>query len=407
MKAIVLAAGKGTRLLPLTSNRSKHLLEVGGKPILKWLLDDLVETQIIDEIIIVVNYKSELIIKEVKAWYDNKKISFIHQKEPLGTGDAVDSALKSTTIDGPFLVANGDVLVTDTVSLFLEKYTTGFQEAAILGAQVDEPQRYGVLEVLDNKLSSILEKPESAEPSSLINAGLYIFPAESKDIFSGLSLSERGEKELTDAISQLITQGISIHVIKTEEKWMDVGYPWHLLEANEYLLKKYGHTFEKLGTIEEGAHLLGDVHVAKTARVRSGVYIEGPVFIDENADIGPNCYIRSSSYLGKKSRVGSGCEIKNSILYKDSHAAHLSYVGDSIIGEHSNLGAGTITANLRHDGGSIRVNIKEKRVNTGRRKLGVIMGDNVKTGISVQILPGVKIKSNKWLNAGEVVIRDK
>ena len=391
MKAIVLAAGKGTRLLPITSNRPKHLLEVGGKPILKWLLDDLVETGIIDEIIIVVNYKSELIIEEVKTWYKESKITFIHQKEPLGTGDAVDSALKSTFIDEPFLVANGDILVTDTVSLFLEKYKLGSRAGAILGAHVDEPNRYGVLEVLDDNLSSILEKPESADPDSLINGGLYIFPVESKNIFSNLTFSERGEKELTDAISQLITQGISIQVIETTEKWMDVGYPWHLLEANEYLLKKYSHTFGKLGTIEDGVHLFGGVHVAKTARVRSGVYIEGPVFIDENADIGPNCYIRASSYLGKKSRVGNGCEIKNSILYKNSHAAHLSYVGDSIIGEYSNLGAGTITANLRHDGGNIRVNIKNKRVNTGRRKLGVIMGDNVKTGISVQILPGVKI----------------
>lgn len=407
MKAIVLAAGKGTRLLPITSNRPKHLLEVGGKPIIKWLLDDLVGTEIIDEIIIVVNYKSELIIEEVKTWYKEGNITFLHQEEPLGTGDAVDSALNSTIIDEPFLVANGDILITDTVSLFLEKYKAGSRDGAILGAHVDEPNRYGVLEVLDDNLSSIIEKPETADPNSLINGGLYIFPAESKKIFSELAFSERGERELTDAISQLITQGISMQVIETIEKWMDVGYPWHLLEANEYLLKKYSHTYEKLGTIEDGVHLLGDVHVAKTARIRSGVYIEGPVFIDENADIGPNCYIRASSYLGKKSRVGNGCEIKNSILYKNSHAAHLSYVGDSIIGENSNLGAGTITANLRHDGGTIRVNIKDKRVNTGRRKLGVIMGDNVKTGISVQFLPGVKIKSNKWLNAGEVIIRDK
>jgi bifunctional UDP-N-acetylglucosamine pyrophosphorylase/glucosamine-1-phosphate N-acetyltransferase len=407
MKAIVLAAGKGTRLLPLTSNRPKHLLEIGGKPILKWLIDDLIDTGIIDEIIIVVNYKSELIIEEVETWYDENNITFIHQEEPLGTGDAVASALKSTVIDKPFLVANGDVLINETITSFLDQYKSSSSDGAILGAHVDEPRRYGVLNLSDGNLLGIIEKPDSAEANSLINAGLYIFPAESKEIFFDLPFSERGEKELTDALTLLISEGKSIKVIETNEKWMDVGYPWHLLEANEYLLKKYSHTFQQLGTIEKGAHLIGDVHVAKTARVRSGVYIEGPVFIDENADIGPNCYIRASSYLGKKSRVGNGCEIKNSILYKDSHAAHLSYVGDSIIGEHSNLGAGTITANLRHDGGNIRVNIKDKRVNTGRRKLGVIMGDKVKTGISVQFLPGVKIKSNKWLNAGEVVVRDK
>ena len=94
------------------------------------------------------------------------------------------------------------------------------------------------------------------------------------------------------------------------------------------------------------------------------------------------------------------------MIYQDTHAAHLSYIGDSILGEYSNLGAGTTTANLRHDGKNIKMSIKDKRVDTGRRKLGIIMGDRVKTGIGVSLLPGVKIDGGKWINEHDFITRD-
>jgi bifunctional UDP-N-acetylglucosamine pyrophosphorylase/glucosamine-1-phosphate N-acetyltransferase len=161
-----------------------------------------------------------------------------------------------------------------------------------------------------------------------------------------------------------------------------------------------------LGTVEEGAHLIGPVSVAESARIRSGAYIEGPVFIDEGADVGPNCFIRSGTSLGKKTRVGNGCEIKNSIIMDGSHVGHLSYVGDSIFGEKCNLGAGTIIANLRFDDCKIKMMIKDKVVDTGRRKLGAILGDNVKTGIKSLFMPGVKVGSDTWVGANYIVEHD-
>jgi bifunctional UDP-N-acetylglucosamine pyrophosphorylase/glucosamine-1-phosphate N-acetyltransferase len=161
-----------------------------------------------------------------------------------------------------------------------------------------------------------------------------------------------------------------------------------------------------LGTVEQGAYLIGPVTVAESARIRSGAYIEGPVFIDEEADVGPNCYIRSGTSIGKKTRVGNGCEIKNSILMDGTHAGHLSYVGDSILGEKCNLGAGTIMANLRFDDGQIKMMVKDKIVDTGRRKLGAILGDGVKTGIKSLFMPGVKVGANSWVGANFMVERD-
>ena len=128
-----------------------------------------------------------------------------------------------------------------------------------------------------------------------------------------------------------------------------------------------------LGIVEQGAHLIGPITVAETARVRSGAYIEGPCFIDEGADVGPNCFIRPCTSIGKNARVGNACEVKNTLIMDNTHVGHLSYVGDSILCERCNLGAGTITANLLFNDGTVKMQIKDAIVDTGRRKLGAIL----------------------------------
>jgi bifunctional UDP-N-acetylglucosamine pyrophosphorylase/glucosamine-1-phosphate N-acetyltransferase len=160
------------------------------------------------------------------------------------------------------------------------------------------------------------------------------------------------------------------------------------------------------GTVENGAHLIGPVTVAETARIRSGAYIEGPTFIDEGSDIGPNCCIRACTSVGKNVRIGNACEIKNSIIMDWVHIGHLSYVGDSILCERCNLGAGTITANYRLDVGTIKMTVKDKVTDSGRKKLGAILGDNVKTGINALLMPGVKVGTNSWVGPNFMVERD-
>jgi bifunctional UDP-N-acetylglucosamine pyrophosphorylase/glucosamine-1-phosphate N-acetyltransferase len=134
--------------------------------------------------------------------------------------------------------------------------------------------------------------------------------------------------------------------------------------------------------------------------------VEGPAFIDEEADIGPNCYIRPSTSIGRKVRVGNACEIKNSIIMDNTHIGHLSYVGDSIIGERGNLGAGTITANYRLDAGTIKMMVKDKHVDSGRKKLGAVLGDDVKTGINALLMPGIKVGNDSWIGPNLMVQRD-
>ncbi len=157
------------------------------------------------------------------------------------------------------------------------------------------------------------------------------------------------------------------------------------------------------GEVEEGATLRGPVRVAPDAEVKAGSYVEGPVLLDEGSRVGPNSYIRPATYLGPGARVGSACEVKNSLIMGGTHVPHQNYVGDSILGEACNLGAGTKVANLRLDEAPIAVMVKGRRVNTGLRKLGAIVGDRVKTGINVSIDVGTVIGEDTAVGPGAVV----
>lgn len=406
MKAVLLAAGEGVRLLPITATRPKHLIKVGGKPILQFCLE-AVKKAGITEAIIVTHYMGDAI----RSYFgDGEKLglhlSYVEQKAVLGTGNAASVA--EPYVDGDFVLVYGDLLfgqgaVKDVLAQFKKGKT-----AVVMGVvPVDKPESYGIIELdEEKKVNRIVEKPPAGKaPSNFANAGIYVFSSEVFDKIKQTKASIRGEWELTDAITMLASEGKTVLAVElSKDDWFDVGRPWDLLDANNWALKRMEH--KVLGTVEQGAHLIGPVSVAETARIRSGAYIEGPVFIGEECDIGPNCYIRSGTSLGKKVRVGNACEIKNSVIMDNTHVGHLSYVGDSILGEKCNLGAGTITANYRLDGGSIKMMVKGQVVNTGRRKLGAVLGDNVKTGIKSLFMPGVKVGVNSWVGPNFMVERD-
>jgi UDP-N-acetylglucosamine diphosphorylase/glucosamine-1-phosphate N-acetyltransferase len=406
MKAVLLAAGEGVRLLPVTAKRPKHLIRVGGKPILEHCLDALKANGITD-VLIITHYMGDVIRKYFGDGSERGlKIEYVDQKEVLGTGNA--ASLAEPFVDGEFLLVYGDLLFSaDAVKTVIETYNSGKAAAAMAVVPVDKPESYGIIVFKKgNIVKCIVEKPRRENaPSNLANAGIYLL---NKNVFGALrrvKKSDRGEWELTDAVTLLVEEGKTVLAAQiSKADWFDIGRPWDLLDANVWALKRMEHRV--LGNVEDGAHLLGPVSVAETARVRSGAYIEGPCFIDEGADVGPNCFIRAYTSIGKNARVGNACEVKNSIIMDGTHVGHLSYVGDSILCEKCNLGAGTITANLRLDDGSIKMLVKDKVVDTSRRKLGAILGDNVKTGIGALLMPGVKVGNDSWVGPGLMVERD-
>ena len=404
MKAVLLAAGKGTRLYPHTVNRPKPLLMVGGRPLLEWMLMRVKEAGV-TEILIVTNYLEE----QIWEYFDDGKkhgvhITYKHQEEMRGTANAFQVA-EEWVGDDQFLGLYGDhYLSQETLKRLVKAHRPN--ETTVAALHLNDPSQYGVLDLEGDVVKNVVEKPpKGTEPSIYANVGIYVFQPDVFKYIKKTPESPRGEYEITDTMQLMINDGHTLRKYEIQnDDWLDIGLPWMLLEANERALSNLEHKIE--GTVEEGAHLHGPIWVMKEARIRSGAYIEGPVVIGRGSDVGPNCFIRSGTCLGKNVRIGNACEVKNSIIMDDTHAAHLSYIGDSIIGANCNLGAGTITANLRFDKSEIEVNVKDERLYSGRRKLGVMMGDNVQTGISVNIHPGVIIGNDSWLGPGVTVQHD-
>ncbi len=381
MQAIILAAGEGSRMRPLTANKPKVMLPVAGQPLLEHILRRAKRAGA-DRAVLVVGYGQDC----VRSFFGDgsrmgMRIDYAWQEQQKGTGHALLAA--ESLAEERFLVLNGDVL-PDEQSLL--KMANG--GPAVSAIEVKDPRRYGVFMQEAGRAISVVEKSENP-PSCLANAGIYFFE---RSIFSALRqspLSPRGEFELTDGLNRLAAEE-SLAIVKLQS-WLEIGRPWDILEANEKLLKDLEPQMQ--GEVQAGAHLSGSVSVGRGTRIMSGAYIEGPAVIGENCKIGPNCYIRPSTCLGSDVRVGNAVEVKNSAIMNGSKIGHLSYVGDSVIGEGCNFGAGTICSNLRHDKGNIKSFVKGRREDSGRRKLGVIMGDGVMTGINTSIYPGTVIES--------------
>ena len=404
LKAIILSAGEGSRMRPLTLTKPKTMLPVAGKPIIKYNIESLRDNGITD-ILLIVRYKEEIVRNYFGDGSDfGVNISYKTQKDFLGTANAISYG--EDFIDDSIIVLNGDIILDDEIiHEIIKKYNYLSPDTLMLLTEVEDPSAFGVVEIENGNIKNIVEKPKREEaPSNLVNAGIYIF---NKDIFDKIretEISERGEYEITDSVSLQIEDNKTVIGHKTSKDWIDVGRPWELIEVNEELIGKL--KTEIKGTVEAGAVIHGEVFLDEGSVIKAGVYIEGNVYIGKNCDIGPNSYIRGNTYFGDNVHVGNAVEIKNSIIMENTNVSHLSYVGDSVIGSNCNIAAGTNIANLRFDNATIKTKIKNQKIDSGRRKLGAIIGDSVKTGINSSFSPGVKVGHNSTIGSGVLLYED-
>lgn len=374
---------------PLTYTRPKVMLPIANRPILEHLLIEVSKAGI-KEFVFIVGYHDE----QVRDYFGSGgkwdvSIDYCNQRKQLGTADAL--RLVEGMAEENFLMVNGDIIVgQEDIKNLVDKNSNTMSVM-----EVADIRDFGSVEIEKDKVVRIHEKVENP-PSHLANAGLYLFTPDIFTAISQTSKSPRGEYEITDSLQLMIDQGHHVAYQKIDY-WLDLSYPWDLLPANESLLSKMEPS--NLGEIEENTVIRGAVCIGNGTTVKSGSYIIGPVMIGQNCEIGPNCYIRPYTSIGDNCHIGAAVEVKNSIVMKGSKIPHHNYVGDSIIGEDCNLGAGTKTANLRLDEKEIWVAGKE----TKRRKLGAIIGDRVETGINVSINVGTMIGNDTHIGPGAIV----
>lgn len=396
MKAVILAAGEGNRLKPITSTRPKPMIPLAGKPLLEHTILALNDAGI-DEILLIVGYKEE-IIKEyfgngIKKF--NIRIEYITQEKYLGTAHAANYA-KDFVKNEPFMIIYGDILVDPIIyKEALQKFRNSRAEGLISLIEVKNPEVFGIITLDSNDfVKKITEKPApELQLGNLANAGIFVFDPLIFEAIKKTEKSIREEYEFTDSMEILINQlngKIIGHTLKNYF-WSDVGLPWQLLEANEFLLNRLKHEIH--GIVEENVQINGDIYIGKGTIIKSGTHIEGPCYIGSDTSIGPNAFLRPFTSIGNKCHIGDS-ETINSIIFNETEIPHSNYVGDSVICEKVILGIGTKISNIRSDDESVKVMIKGKQFDSGRKKLGAFIGPYAKIGNDVKIACGMKIGEN-------------
>ncbi|MFO7773373.1 MAG: glucose-1-phosphate thymidylyltransferase [Dehalococcoidia bacterium] len=344
MKALVLAAGKGTRLKPLTNTVPKHLLPVGNKPILFHVLDYIKEAGIQD-IGIVISPDSGPYIEEAVGnspeW--RGKITFVIQPEPLGLAHAVKVA-RGFLGDSPFLMLLGDNLMQEGVKDFVHEFPASHVDASILLKEVSDPRAFGVAELdSSGKVVHMVEKPKEPK-SNLAIIGVYLFTPEIHKGIAQIKPSWRGELEITDAIQKLLEMGKEIRSHVLRGWWLDIGSNDGLIEANRVVLDAFLE-HEIKGEVDRQSRITGKVHIGEGTKLESST-VQGPVFI------AANCRIRNST-IRPFTNIGSGTSVEDSslersVILENCQLLKIKHLADSVIGRNTVLtGQGKSPGKLR------------------------------------------------------------
>ncbi len=400
MKAIVLCAGKSTRTYPLTVNRPKPLLKVVDKTLIEHILLEL--KGIVGEVILVIGFMKDEIINFLGNNYQGIKITYVEQKEQLGTGHAVMQCEKHLKDEEKFLVMNGDDLYSKEDIKNLCKLKSG-----ALAKKIENPSAFGVFKInKNNNMINLVEKPKKFI-GNLANTGCYLLEPAIFNILKNTKKTQRKEIEITSAILEYGKKS-QFTVIEIKGHWLPVAYPWKYLETNIAILNemKEKNILKNNGKIDDNVVIKGDVYVGKKTIITGPCHIEGPAYIGNNCKIGPFTHIRKDTIIMDNCEIGK-TELYDVVIMQGTTSKHASYAAHGVIGENCNIGAGLIMADYRHDAKNHITLINGKKIDTHRRKLGAFIGDNVKTGISTLIYPGRKLWPNTTTLPGEIVKEDK
>lgn len=339
MKGVILAAGKGTRLRPLTHTGPKHLLPIAGKPIIQYGMDKLKEIGL-KEVAVVIGYRGEDIKNSLKDGSDfGLKIRYILQQPQKGIAHAL-TFVEDYISNDSFVVYLGDNLLKQNLKEFAKKFEESRLDAFILLSRVRNPERFGVA-VLDGKrVVKLIEKPKKSV-SNLALVGIYFFKPIVFKAIHEIKPSWRNELEITDAIQWLIDNGYNVKADIVEGWWADTGTDTDLLEANYLLLEDMKP--ENKAIVEAEAKVIGKVRIEKGTRINGTTIIRGPAYIGKNCII-ENATIRPFTSIGDNCKI-SNTEIEHSIILDNCKIACKRRIVDSIIGKNSTL--------LNQDNGSI------------------------------------------------------
>ncbi|WP_299265411.1 bifunctional sugar-1-phosphate nucleotidylyltransferase/acetyltransferase [Halorientalis sp.] len=377
--AVVLAAGEGTRLRPLTRNRPKPMLPAANRPILEHVFDALVDAGM-DELVCVVGYKHDRVQDHFGPSYRDVPVEYVRQHKQLGSGHALLQA--RTAVDGPPVVVNGDRLIEASM---VEAVTEAFERhgpAATL-AVLEHPDagQYGAVVLQNDELTEIVEKPTSGE-YRLINAGIYAFD---ETIFDEIADTPRssGELALTDTIARLAERE-QVRGTRCEGMWVDATYPWDLLTVARAVLAR-----GRVGVSQRD----DGVWVHDDARVHDAAILRPPVVVGADSELGPGAVVGPDTALGYNVTIGANVTVERTVLGADARVDAGSILVDTVTGQDVDVGAGSVVPGGRAD---VRVGTEVFE----DQRLGAVLADRVTAGGDVSFDPGTLVGPSAHLHTG-------
>lgn len=390
-EAVILAAGEGTRLRPLTYRRPKVLIPLANRAFLGHQLD-LLACVGMERVAIVAGYRKEVLEDWlVRNAPDGMDLRTCLQREARGTGDAINAARKA--VSRPFLVLNGDVML-DRASLLR---MAGASSMSVAAKRVPNPWDYGVFKTTRGYVDQVAEKAKKP-PSDLANVGAYVFHPE---IFDWIDRTppnpKRREIEITDTLQSMIDAGVRVRCHRVRE-WYELGKPWDVIGLNEMFLRR------TVGRMSGKTDLGPGIVVGPNSLIEATATVIGPSII------GRDCAIKGRAIVGPCCSVGDGsvidgARVEGSVLMEGCRVEEGATVGHSVLGPHSFVGSRATLADRDPHGRSIQLRIKDKWLDSGRKRLGSVLGDGVVIGEEAFVHPGVMLDPDTRIAPKSLVAR--
>ena len=394
MKALILAAGKGTKLNPFSNTRPIPMISVAGKTLLENSLCQLKNAGITDVYIVVGHHKERVQDFITEKYSDGMNIHCLEQKKNAGIGDAVRQVKDKISPGEYFLLIYGDTLTDENICSKVQQSFHSFKCPVASICLPPSNESFGnVFLNAQMKITKIVEKPKGDNFGNYVLAGVFILPE------SFIGLLEKNKLSMEKSLKALVKED-SLMASMWEDEWLDIVYPWEILQANRIILDSWTESsIAKSAVMESNVTIQGVVNIEEDVVIKAGAVLEGPCSIGRGTYIGNNSLVRSYTSIGSKCSVGYGVELKNCVVLDNSGIGRLSFVGDSVIGENVDLGAGCMTVNRTVDWQKVQVKNGKTSLPSGLVKLGAFVGDGVTIGAGNTIQPGTVVSPGKILPA--------
>lgn len=399
IKAVILAAGKGTRMKSETTPKVLH--QIMGKTLLGYVLDNV--KNFVSEEYVIVGHHAQEVENFVKSNYENAKT--VLQSPQLGTGHAVSMVCPDLqNYDGLVLILCGDtpLVKEETLKKFVEYHKSQNSDITVMSTLFDNPTGYGrIIREQDNSLQCIVEEKDANPEQKAVkevNAGIYCLNwGKIKDAFGQLkSNNAQGEYYLTDIISWGKTKALKVnaYILENSDEIYGINSRLNLAQAAKMMNHRNLERYMINGVTivdPDSTWISEDTEIGQDTIVYPFTYIEGKNTIGKSCKIGPCAHFRGNVEVCDNVKVGNFVEVKKAKISSNTNVGHLSYIGDSELGEYVNIGAGTITANYNP---------------LTKEKTKTILKDNVKIGSNTVLVAPITVEEGANIGAGTVVTKD-